>query len=97
MISVNGITDQDRPFSFGRSKLYAHSIPEETSGAFTAAEIAEANSHHDRAYGWTPFLSSCYTNLNRFPETVSGSIEDYWNRFNQRDVGGGFMAFGKPR
>ena len=80
MISVNGTTDQDRPFSFGRSKLYVHSNPEETSGAFTAAEIAEANFRHDRFYGFTVYYPNVYSNVQRFPETVIGSIEDYWEK-----------------
>ena len=46
--------------------------PIKDSGAFTALEIAQANSRHDRDYGWAPQWPQLYSNPFRLPESVVG-------------------------
>ena len=56
------------------------------TGAFTADEIAAVNRRHDLKYGWNPQSPTIYTNMARLPETLIGSIEDYWNRINTKSA-----------
>ncbi len=47
-------------------------------GVYSAEQILVANGRHDARNGWTKEFPAIFTNLKRFPETVVGSIFDFW-------------------
>ena len=62
---------------------------DQSSGAFTAKQVADANRRHDRYYGWDIQWPMAYTNAFRLPESVLGDIYEYWNtRSNNLTVAG---------
>ena len=43
-------------------------------GAYSPGDITEANRQHDQHYGWSFLNTHAYSNLARFPETVTGDF-----------------------
>ena len=59
--------------------FHKNDVPLEV-GIFTSQDILEANRRHDRQYGWSLQQPNSYTNLARFPETVTGDFYEACDR-----------------
>jgi hypothetical protein len=54
-------------------------------GTYSSVDIEQANRRHDQSYGWSFQNTHAYSNLARFPETVTGDFYEACDRQRERE------------